>query len=141
MILAEGSAFESVLTPVLATVPPMSTRRRMPKPSPTATGVSRAMRTVTVRRSALRQVLEGKRLQVSASVFDPVSARIACEVGFAFDFLSGAVVSFARLGSPDFGLLTLDELAAQARQVTRATDLPILADGDHGYGNALNLRV
>ncbi len=141
MILAEGSAFESALTPVLARQFHLCLLvGGCPKPSPSATGVSRAMRTITERRSALRQVLEGERLQVPASVFDPVSARIAGEVGFAVGFLSGALVSFARLGSPDLGLLTLDELAAQARQVTRAADLPILADGDHGYGNALNVR-
>jgi oxaloacetate decarboxylase len=97
-------------------------------------------RRTSERRRALRAILNGDRLEAPAALFDPISARIAAEVGFKVGFLSGALVSHSRLGSPDYALLTLDELAGQARQIGRATGLPILADGDHGYGGALNVR-
>jgi carboxyvinyl-carboxyphosphonate phosphorylmutase len=97
-------------------------------------------RTTAERRAALRAVLTGSSMRIPASVFDPVSARIAADLGFPVAFLSGTLVSYARLGQPDLTLLTLDELAGQARQVARVADIPLLIDADHGYGGALNVR-
>ena len=53
--------------------------------------------------------------------------------------LAGSVASLAVLGAPDFILLTLSEFAETARRIGRASDLPIICDADHGYGNALNV--
>jgi carboxyvinyl-carboxyphosphonate phosphorylmutase len=53
--------------------------------------------------------------------------------------LAGSVASLAVLGAPDLVLLTLTEFAEQARRITRAIDLPLIVDADHGYGNALNV--
>jgi carboxyvinyl-carboxyphosphonate phosphorylmutase len=92
-----------------------------------------------VRRERLRAVLEGGRCVHLASVHDPISARIAEDLGFELGMLAGSVASLAVLGAPDLILLTLTEFAEQARRICRAGTLPLLCDADHGYGNALNV--
>jgi len=92
------------------------------------------------RRQRYRAILAGDRCIHPASVFDPISARIAEELGFEIGMLAGSVASFAVLGAPDLILLTLTELAEQVRRITRAGTLPLMVDADHGYGNALNVR-
>jgi carboxyvinyl-carboxyphosphonate phosphorylmutase len=72
-------------------------------------------------------------------VYDPLSARAAHRLGFEMMMLAGSVASAVVLGAPDIVLLTLSELAEQARRITRASPLPLLVDADHGYGNALNV--
>lgn len=52
----------------------------------------------------------------------------------------GSVASLTVLGDPDIALITLTELAEQMRRMSRAAELPVLVDADHGYGNALNVR-
>jgi carboxyvinyl-carboxyphosphonate phosphorylmutase len=93
----------------------------------------------TDRRRRFRAILEGKRCVHPASVFDPISARIAEDLGFELGMLAGSVASLAVLGAPDIILLTLSEFAAQAYRIGRAGTLPLLVDADHGYGNALNV--
>lgn len=73
-----------------------------------------------------------------ASVHDPVSVRIAEDLGFEVGIFGGSVASLTVLGAPDLILLTLTELAAQVMRISRASELPVLVDADHGYGNALN---
>ena len=92
------------------------------------------------RRAALRQVLAGGRCLHPASVFDPISARIAADLGFELGMFAGSVASFTVLGAPDLVVLTLTELAQQAQRICRASDLPLIVDADHGFGNALNVR-
>ena len=91
------------------------------------------------KRKRFAALLAGDRCVLAGSVFDPLSARIADEVGFEVGVLGGSVASFAVLGAPDLMLLTLTELAEQTRRICRASDLPVLVDADHGYGNALNV--
>ncbi|HVG05215.1 MAG TPA: isocitrate lyase/PEP mutase family protein [Burkholderiaceae bacterium] len=91
------------------------------------------------KRKQLAVLLAGDRCVIAGSVFDPLSARIADEVGFEVGVLGGSVASFVVLGAPDLMLLTLTELAEQTRRICRASDLPVLIDADHGYGNALNV--
>src|SRR5262249_7405403 len=74
-----------------------------------------------------------------ASVYDPISARIAQELGFEVGLMGGSLASLAVLGAPDLILITLSELAEQVRRCTRASKVPLVVDGDHGYGNALNV--
>ena len=93
----------------------------------------------TARRQKMRAILEGDRCIYPASVFDPISARIAQEIGFEAGMYAGSVASLTVLGAPDLILLTLTEFAEQALRINRACDLPVLADADHGYGNALNV--
>ena len=91
------------------------------------------------KRQQLAALLAGDRCVIAGSVFDPLSARIADEVGFEVGVLGGSVASFAVLGAPDLMLLTATELAEQTRRICRASNLPVLIDADHGYGNALNV--
>jgi carboxyvinyl-carboxyphosphonate phosphorylmutase len=91
------------------------------------------------RRARFRAILEGGRCVHPGSVFDPLSARIAEELGFELAMFAGSVASMTVLGAPDLVLLTLSEFADQARRIGRAGSLPLLVDADHGYGNALNV--
>ncbi len=91
------------------------------------------------RRARLRAVLSGAQCVHPASVHDPISARIAEEIGFETGMLAGSVASLSVLGAPDVILLTLSEFAETARRIGRASDLPLIVDADHGYGNALNV--
>ncbi|WP_095158862.1 oxaloacetate decarboxylase [Pseudomonas sp. Irchel 3E13] len=75
----------------------------------------------------------------TASVFDPLSARIAADLGFEVGILGGSVASLHVLGAPDIALLTLSEFVEQATRIGRVARLPVIADADHGYGNALNV--
>lgn len=94
----------------------------------------------TGRRHAFRAILAGRACLHPASVFDPVSARIAEDLGFETAMFAGSVASLTVLGAPDLVVLTLTELADQLRRMTRATAwLPVLVDADHGYGNALSV--
>ena len=74
------------------------------------------------------------------SVYDPISARIAEQLGFETGMFAGSVASLTVLGDPDHIVLTLSEFAQQAHRICRAGKLPILVDADHGYGNALNVK-
>ena len=93
----------------------------------------------TDRRARMRALLRGEGCIHPASVHDPVSARLAQSIGFEAGMLAGSVASLAVLGAPDLILLTLSEFADLALRINRATDLPMMADADHGYGNALNV--
>jgi len=75
-----------------------------------------------------------------ASVFDAMSARMAESLGFEVGMFSGSIGSATVLGAPDLVVLTLTEFADQLRRIARGSDLPIMVDADHGYGNALNVR-
>ena len=75
-----------------------------------------------------------------ASVYDPISARIAEHIGFEIGMFAGSVASLTVLGDPDHIVLTLSEFAQQAYRICRASELPVLVDADHGYGNALNVQ-
>ena len=75
-----------------------------------------------------------------ASVFDAMSARMAESLGFEAGMFSGSIGSATVLGAPDLVVLTLTEFAEQLRRIARGSDLPIMVDADHGYGNALNVR-
>ncbi len=93
----------------------------------------------TQRRARMRAILDGEACIYPASVYDPISARLAESIGFEAAMFAGSVASLAVLGAPDLILLTLTEFADQALRINRAATLPLLADADHGYGNALNV--
>ena len=94
----------------------------------------------TNRRERFRAILEGEECVHPGSVFDPISARIAEDLGFEVGMFAGSVASMTVLGAPDLIVLTLSEFAAQAYRINRAGGLPLLVDADHGYGNALNVK-
>src|SRR5438132_1626751 len=92
------------------------------------------------RREALRSILSGSRCIRPGSVYDAISIRTAQDLGFEFGMFGGSVASLAVLGDPDITLITLTELCEQMRRMSRAAELPVIVDADHGYGNALNVR-
>ena len=94
----------------------------------------------THRRERFRAILEGEECVHPGSVHDPISARIAEDLGFEVGMFAGSVASMTVLGAPDLIVLTLSEFAAQAYRINRAGGLPLLVDADHGYGNALNVK-
>lgn len=94
----------------------------------------------TDRRQRFRALLAGDRCFHPGSVYDPISARIAEDLGFEIGMFAGSTASLTVLGAPDLIVLTLSEFAAQAYRINRAGNLPLMVDADHGYGNALNVK-
>ena len=95
---------------------------------------------LTERRERYRAVLAGDQCVHPASVFDPISARVAEDLGFEVGMLAGSIASFTVLGAPDIIVLTLTEFAQQIHRICRASNLSLMVDADHGYGNALNVK-
>ena len=93
----------------------------------------------TEQRKRLRALLAGTQCLSPASVYDPLSARVAESVGYQIGMLAGSVSSNTTLAAPDLIVLTLTEFAAQIRRIMRASNLSLIVDADHGYGNALNV--
>lgn len=97
------------------------------------------MNSVTDRRRRFRDILAGPACIHPGSVYDPMSARIAEDLGFELGMFAGSTASLTILGAPDLIVITLTEFADQCRRICRAVrTLPVLVDADHGYGNALN---
>ena len=94
----------------------------------------------TQRREQFRAILAGDQCVHPASVFDPISARIAEDLGFELAFMAGSMASATVLGAPDLVVLTLTEFAEQVRRICRAANISLVVDADHGYGNALNVK-
>ena len=95
---------------------------------------------LTERRKRYRDILEGDECLHPASVYDPISARIAEDIGFDVMMFAGSIASATVLGAPDYIVLTLTEFAQQIHRICRAGTLPLMVDADHGYGNALNVK-
>ena len=89
----------------------------------------------------LRALLAEPGLVVMPAVGDGLSARLAAGAGFKTAFLSGSCVAASRLGGPDLDLISFGEMFDSFNMVRGAApDLLVLADGDHGYGNAMNVQ-
>ena len=71
--------------------------------------------------------------------YDALSARLIEQAGFDVTFMSGFSASASRIGQPDLGLMSYGEVVDQVRNIAEATALPFVADGDTGYGNAMNV--
>lgn len=88
----------------------------------------------------LRQLIEAPDILVMPGVFDGFSARLLAPAGFAAGFISGAGISEASLGWADQGVMGLEENLRAARALASCCELPLIADGDTGYGNAVNVH-
>jgi len=88
----------------------------------------------------LRKLLSEDTCHVMPCCWDGLSARMIADAGFGFTFMSGFAVSAARIGAPDTGLISFGEMLDQGRNICAATPIPVIGDGDTGYGNALNVR-
>ena len=89
----------------------------------------------------LRAILKEPGLVVMPAVWDGLTAKLTFEAGFKTAFLSGSCVAASRLGGPDLDLISFGEMFDSFNMVRGAApDLLVLADGDHGYGNAMNVQ-
>jgi len=89
---------------------------------------------------SLRSLLQGPDLLLMPCCFDALSARLIEQAGFPLTFMSGFAVAAARLAVPDTGLISYAEMLDQGRSILDAVSIPVIGDGDAGYGNAANVR-
>lgn len=94
------------------------------------------MEKVTTR---LRKLINGRELVIQPGVFDGYSARMVQQAGFASGFISGAGIAEAQLGQPDIGLMGFELNLNAVRMLAACVEIPLLADADTGYGNAINV--
>ncbi len=92
------------------------------------------------RAAALRDLLAKPEMAVMPCCFDALSAKLIEQAGFPVTFMSGFAVSAARLGLPDTGLISYGEIVDTGRNICAATTIPVIGDGDTGYGNAVNVK-
>jgi 2-methylisocitrate lyase-like PEP mutase family enzyme len=91
------------------------------------------------KRRRLRELIRQGRLIVAPGAHDALTAKLIERAGFPVVYMSGSGVANTLLGGPDVGLVTLTEMAWIARCIAAATALPVVADADTGYGNAVNV--
>ena len=89
--------------------------------------------------TALRRMLAEPGIVVAPGAYDGISARLIEAAGFKAIYMTGAGTAASHLGQPDLGLATLTEMATHARHIASVVSLPVIADADTGYGNALNV--
>ena len=87
----------------------------------------------------LRELLAGPELALAPGAFDAWSARLVEQAGFPAVYMTGFGTSASRLGRPDVGLVTMNEMADHARRIVEAVEVPVIADADTGYGNPINV--
>src|SRR3984957_11859455 len=85
-----------------------------------------------------RELLHRDSMIVAPGAYDCITARMIARAGFDCVYMTGAGTA-ATLGYPDFGLVTMSEMAANAGRIAAAVELPVIADADTGYGNELNV--
>jgi methylisocitrate lyase len=90
--------------------------------------------------SELRRLLGGDELLVAPGAYDGLTARLVELAGFPVVYATGAGISNSQLGLADVGLVTMTEMLEQVRRMTAAVGIPVIADIDTGYGNAVNLH-
>ncbi|WP_288657220.1 oxaloacetate decarboxylase [uncultured Duodenibacillus sp.] len=97
------------------------------------------MKTAQQKRLDFRANLTNGVFMIAPGIYDALSAKLAQAAGLPCLAMGGYAISASRLGQPDVGLLSLTEMAQSLKGIADATDIPIIADGDTGYGNALNV--
>ena len=90
-------------------------------------------------RERFRSVLSGPGCTLAASIFDPLSARIAHMLGYDVCVLSGSVGKVANLGAPDIVLSNMSDVVDHCRRITRIADVSLMVDAEDGFGNAVNV--
>ena len=94
----------------------------------------RTMRSTT----RLRQLIEAPELLVMPGCYDVISGKIVEESGFDAAQVSGANLIACHYGAPDYGMVSMREMAEQSGRIARALSIPVMADADTGFGNAVN---
>jgi carboxyvinyl-carboxyphosphonate phosphorylmutase len=87
----------------------------------------------------LRPMLAGRDPILAPGAYDALTARLIEQAGFPAVYMTGFGTSASLLGRPDVGLLTMSQMVDNARRIAQAVDVPVIADADTGYGNALNV--
>jgi 2-methylisocitrate lyase-like PEP mutase family enzyme len=87
----------------------------------------------------LRQLLASGRTIVAPGCYNALTAKILDAVGFPALYMTGYGTSLSLLGMPDAGLATMTEMHQNARYIANAVKVPVIADADNGYGNAINV--
>ena len=87
----------------------------------------------------LRELISSGLFLPMPCCFDALSGKMIEQAGFSLTFMSGFAASASRIGAPDLGLMSYGEVLDHARNITDATSIPLIADGDTGYGNAMNV--
>lgn len=88
----------------------------------------------------LQKLLNGPDFLIMPCCFDALSARLIEQAGFPLTFMSGFAVSAAKLALPDTGLIAYAEMIDRGRNICAATSIPVIGDGDTGYGNPANVK-
>ncbi|KAG5530946.1 hypothetical protein RHGRI_025777 [Rhododendron griersonianum] len=88
----------------------------------------------------LRRILDSPGIHQGPACFDALSAKLVESAGFDFCFTTGFGISASRLGLPDTGLTSYGEMVDQGRHISQAVSIPMIGDGDNGYGNAMNVK-
>ena len=91
------------------------------------------------RRKALKALLGQKKTLVAPGVYDAVSAKLVQEAGFPAVYMGSYTTAASRLGQPDVGIVSLPEMVAHAQCVADAVDIPVIADGEDGFGKPPNI--
>ncbi len=91
------------------------------------------------RRKQLRKLLEAPGMIVAPGAYDALSARLVEKAGFPAVYLTGYGTAAGLLGRADVGLLTMNEMVTQVRNMVKAVSVPVIADADTGYGGVLNV--
>ena len=89
---------------------------------------------------SLKHRLTERRILVAPGVFDALTAAIATDAGFEALYLSGAAIAYTKLGRPDIGLVSMNEVAETIALVRDRVANALIVDADNGYGNALNVQ-
>jgi 2-methylisocitrate lyase-like PEP mutase family enzyme len=87
----------------------------------------------------LRELLAGPAF-IAPGCYDALTALLVERAGFDCAYVSGASIAFTRIGRPDIGLTTLTEVADTVANIRERVELPLIVDGDNGFGNALNVQ-
>lgn len=98
-------------------------------------GAKESMKMTTL----LRQMLAGKNIVVAPGAHDALTAKIIEQVGFGAVYMTGYGQAASHLGKPDVGLLTMTEMLSRAANIVEAVNVPVIADADTGFGNAVNV--
>jgi 2-methylisocitrate lyase-like PEP mutase family enzyme len=90
-------------------------------------------------RASLRERFAAGETVLAPGCYDPLGARLIEEAGFPAAYMTGFGIAASHLGRPDVGLMALPEMVDNARRIASAVDIPVIADADTGYGNAINV--
>ncbi|MHC5656278.1 isocitrate lyase/PEP mutase family protein [Stappia sp.] len=88
----------------------------------------------------LKSQLAGGKPIVAPGIYDALTGSIATDAGFSALYLSGAAIAYTKLGRPDIGLVSMNEVAETIALIRQRVETPIIVDADNGYGNALNVQ-